>query len=614
MERDVAHNNGNESTGDTIMAKGVSITYGDVAPEAKENFDIEVSEKKFDTIGNLQKYNMQLNDYANPCEMYQTVLDGTVVALPSDPTTANIGLWSEQLSNDDGTFTTPITLTLESEGQYSSQGFTFTFDKFNDIFPTLLTIQWFRVTNESIEDLSNGAIEFVPTSGMYFCRNQVENFNKVVIKFYALNMPKNRLKLEVIDYGYGTVFYGDELRNVKISQSVDPISSEIKINTCDFSLDSKTDMIYSFQSKQPLSVSFNDRLLATMFVKSSKRKAKFLWDINGEDYISILDSTPFVGGIYNNVMASDILIDIFTAAKVPYSIADEFYDYALSGYIGYTTCREALMQVCFASMAVVNTANIDVVEVKKLEDDVKQTIPLNRIMQGQNFDNGDTVTKVELTSHTYSESSETVEAYTAEDSGTGEKILVKFSEPLHDLKIGFIDNGDDGDVFVEDNTYGKILSSGANYAYINANSGCVLSGGKYEHTEHIESSTNPVVLSSEKENVSSITSATLVSPANVRQVLDYCFDWLTKVDSVNLRIAEGKDVDREYITLKYGTAKYGSGKYGTVVKETIADQKCVNLGEILTAKTEYLGDVTGRLISQSYNLNGNIIIKEAVLK
>lgn len=587
------------------MAKGVSITYGDVAPEAKENFDIKVSEKKFDTIGNLQKYNMQLYDYANPCELYQTVLDGTATALPSDLAAVNIGLWSEQLSNDDGTFTTPITITLTSEGQYSSQGFTFTFDKFNEIYPTRLTIQWFRVTSEGIDDLSNGVVEFNPTSAMYFCRNQVENFNKVVIKFYALNMPKNRLKVEVIDYGYGTVFYGDELRNVKISQYIDPISSEIKIGTCDFGLDSKTDMIYSFQSKQPLSVNFNDKLLATSFVKSSKRKAKFLWDINAEDYISILDSTPFVGGIYNNVPASDILTQIFTAAKVPYYIADEFYDSALSGYIGYTTCREALMQVCFASMAVVNTANTDVVEVKKLENDVKQTIPLARIMQGQSFDNGDTVTKVELTSHTYSESTEKVEAYKAEDSGTGENILVKFSEPLHDLEIF---NGD----FVKDDDGND--KKGANYAYINANDWCILSGCKYEHTEHIESYTNPVVLASEKENVSSITSATLVSPSNVKSVLENCYNWLSRVDGTNLKIIIGKDVTRETHSVKWGKKVWGTFNWGTTADETVTDQEDVNLGEIIEAETEYLGNVSGRLTQQSFNLNGNIIVKECVLK
>lgn len=580
------------------MAKGVAITYGDVAPEAKENFNIEVSEKKFDTIGNLQKYNMQLNDYANPCELYQTVLDGTATALPSDPTTANIGLWSEQLSNDDGTFTTPITVTLTSEGQYSSQGFTFTFDKFNEIYPTRLTVQWFRVTSEGIEDLSGGPVEFNPTSALCFCRNQVENFNKVVIKFYSLNMPKNRLKVEVIDYGYGTVFYGDELRNVKIVQYIDPISSEIKISSCDFTLDSHTDMVYSFQSKQPLSVNFNDKLLATSFVKTSKRKARFLWDINAEDYIGIMGDVPFVGGMYTAIPASDILIDIFVTAKVPYSIADEFYNVTLSGYIPYTTCREALLQVCFACMAAVNTANSNVVEVKKLENDVKQTIPLNRIKQGQSFEDGDTVTGVELTVHTYKESTESLEAYKAEDSGTGENILVKFSEPLHDLTI----------------TNGEITDSGTNYAYINANAGCILTGKKYEHSQQIKKHKNPVVLASEKENISQITSATLVSPINADDVLEHCYKWLIRANAVNLSIIIGKDVSREVIAPIYGLVKYGMAKYGVIIKETVTNQQDVNLGEIIETETEYLGDVSGRLIQQSFNLNGNIIIKEAVLQ
>ena len=36
----------------------------------------------------------------------------------------------------------------------------------------------------------------------------------------------------------------------------------------------------------------------------------------------------------------------------------------------------------------------------------------------------------------------------------------------------------------------------------------------------------------------------------------------------------------------------------------------VNLGDIITAETEYLGNVTGRIKSQRYSLNGGIIVKE----
>lgn len=577
------------------MSNGVAITYGDVAPEAKENFDIDTSEKKYDTLLNLKKYNMQLYNYATPCEEYSTVLDGTAVALPVNAQGANIGLWSNQLSGDDGSFSTTIQITLTSAGQYSSQGFTFTFDKFNDIYPTSLSIQWIRDTGDTYTDL--GTKNFTPNSAFYFCRNAVENFNKVIIKIFSLNMPKNRLKLERIDYGCGAVFYGDELRAVKISQTIDPISTEIQINTCDFTLDSHTDMEYSFQTRQPLTVSFNDKLIATTFVKQSKRKARFLWEVNSEDYIGIMERIPFVGGMYENVNAGTLLENIFDTAKVPYSIEGDFYDMPLYGHISYTTCREALMQVAFACQGVVDTSNDNVVKVFLVNETVKQTVPKNRIMQGQSFTDEDTVTRVELTYHTYKAITETLEAYKAEDSGTGTDILVKFSEPLHDLSI----------------TNGTITEQGANYAIITANANCVLTGQKYEHTEQIKTKSNPTVLASELENVKTITSATLVSSNNVDNILQTCYNWLIKVNTTNLKIIESKHVVYGDYP-RYGKTIFGTAKYGAKSADIITYDESVNCSDKITVDTEYLGEITGIVTKLSFGLNGNILIKEAVLK
>ena len=437
--------------------KGVAIRYGDVAPEAKENFKPTSDFAKFDTLSQLQQYNLNFPNYANPCELYSVVLDGTATAFPSLPENANLGLWSEQISNDDGTFTEPIVLELESVGQYSSQGLTLTFDTYNGIFATRLRIKWLRITDEGTTTLDEK--EYTPDNAFYFCRNFVENYNKVVITFYSLNMPKNRLKLRVIDYGYGTFFYGDELRGVKLIQEIDPISTQISINTADFTLDSRSDMEYSFQQKQPLSVYFNGQLKATTFVKKSTRKAKRLWSIQSEDYIGLLDSIPYYGGIYTNKNAVELLTDIFTVAKVPYNIDDVFADAVVTGYIPYTTCRDALMQVAFAIQAVVDTSNSEVVKVFALEEDVKQTIPLNRIMQGQNFTDDETVTGVEVTVHSYKPITETVDVYDASESGTGQNIFVKFSEPLHDLTIK---NGS----FAVDEKGNELKHT--NYAVINA--------------------------------------------------------------------------------------------------------------------------------------------------
>ena len=561
--------------------KGVAIRYGDVAPEAKENFVPTASESQFNNLSQLQQYNLNFPNYANPCELYQTVLDGTATAFPSVPEQANLGLWSEQLSNNDGTFTEPIVLELQSVGQYSSQGLTLTFDTYNQIYATRLSIKWLRITDEGITTLAEQ--EFTPTSAFYFCRKFVENYNKVVITFYSLNMPKNRLKLRVIDYGYGTFFYGDELRGVKLIQEIDPISTQISINTADFTLDSKSDIEYSFQAKQPLSVYFNGELKATTFVKKSTRKAKRLWSIQSEDYIGLMDSIPYYGGIYTNKNAVELLTDIFTVAKVPYNIDDVFTDAVVTGYIPYTTCREALMQVAFAIQAVVDTSNSEVVKVFALEENVEQTIPLKRIMQGQNFADEETVTGVEVAVHSYIPlpESERDYLYKAEDSGIGENILVVFPEPQHNVQI----------------SNGTISKLGANFAVITANKGCQLWGQGYEHKTTVRRKNNPVVLASEIEKVVSVESATLVSQYNIDNVLEKCYNWLIKTNTTNLKIVEGKHVI-----------------YGEDGKNIVIYDKPVNIGENIKAATEYLGIVSGRLIKQSFNLNGNIIVKEAVLK
>jgi hypothetical protein len=572
----------------------VAIRYGDVAPEAKENFFPDTSDKaSFVDLSELQQYNLNMPNYANPCELYSVVLDGEASAFPSAPEDANLGWWSDQISGDDGVFVEPIVLTLTSNGRYSSSGFTFTFDKYNQIYPTHLNIHWYRGS----EDL--GQVDFYPDNAFYSCLNRVESFDKVVITFTALNMPKNRLKLRVIDYGYGTYFYGDELRKVKLIQQIDPISSEIAINTADFTFDSNTDFDYSFQAKQPLSIYFNGELKATTFVKSAKRKSKTLWQIQSEDYIGLLDSVPFYGGIYVKKNAVELMSEIFTTAKVPFNISAVFSDEVVTGYIPYTTCREALMQVAFAVQAVVDTSNSESVEVYALDDEVKQLIPLKRIMQGQNFVDEDIVTSVEVTSHAYSPITEIMDAYKAEDDGVGENIFVTFSEPLYDLII----------------TNGTIVSRGTNYAIINANTGCVLTGKKYEHTTSTHRKNNPNKLASDLEKVVAVNDATLVSVGNVDKVLQKCYNWLTNNNKVNLKIIEGKH-DAEGGVVLYGTARYGEFLYGGLGRSTRAGELFdtpVNCGEVITTATEYLGDITGRIIKQTFNLNGGIIIKDTVM-
>lgn len=574
-----------------MSRRGVEIHYGDVAPEAKENFvPISSEQENFVTLGELQQYNLEFQNYINLCELNLMVLNGDGQPFPDAPENENMGLWSVQLSQDDGTFEIPIVLTLTAGAQYSSQGLTLTFDTQNNIFANHINIKWYR--NEEVIDDKN----FEPNTAKYYCQNKVFNYDKVVITFYSLNMPRNRLKFRAIDYGYGTIFYGGELRNVNLIQQIDPLSSELAINTVDFTLDSHTDIEYSFQAKQTLSTYFNGELKATTFVKSSKRQAKKLWNVQSEDYIGLLDSIPFAGGMFVGENAKGILTTIFEGAKIPVEIDDALSDETLTGYIPFSTCRDAILQIAFAIRAIVDTSNSAVVRIYRLNDEVTQTVPLNRIMQGQNFDSEEKVTSVELSAHIYTPIAETLKAYDATESGVGENIFIKFSAPLHDLVI----------------EKGEIIASGTNYAVINANEGCLLTGQKYEHSTFIKRKTNPLVQANEIEKNVTVNSCTLVNKNNVDILLEKCYNYIVSTEKVNCKIVEGKHVQYGAV-IKYGQKKYGTFKYGEKAQSVITYDKPVNVGDIITAETEYLGDVTGRAIKQTFNLNGGIIIKDTVI-
>lgn len=587
----------------------VSISYGDVAPEAKENFIASANESEFDSLKQFNQYNLNFPNYANPCEYCMVALDGTAVALPPYTDNVNVGLWSKSLSRANGTFETPIVLTLQSMGQYSSQGLTFTFDTYNGVYATRMSIEWIRVTENG--ETTIDAAEFYPDNSMYFCQKKVENYNKLVITFYSINMPYNRLRLRTIDHGYGTIFYGVELRNTKLAQEINPISTDISINTADFTLDSKSDIEYSFQEKQPLSIFYNGQLKATTFVKSSKRKAKFLWDIQSEDYIGLMNSIPYYGGMYNGQSAYSILEDIFKVAKVPYSINEELKNVPIYGYIPFTTCRDALMQVAFAVQNVVDTSNRADVAVFELQEEDGQTIPRERIMQGQSFDDGVTVTGVEVAMHTYTPMStedkeNRVTVFWAEEDGTGENIFVKFPEPLHDVYIEY-------GTFAKDENGNDMVHT--NYAVIQdaTNEYCVVKGYKYEHKSTVRRKNNDKVSANDIENVVTIEKATLVSKHNIQNVLEKCYNWLSNTKTANMKIVEGKHVQYGK-RIKYGEKKYGTFKYGERHPNIVTYDKVVNLGDIINADTEYLGTLTGRIIRQSFNLNGNIVVKEVVLK
>lgn len=567
---------------------GVLIKYGDIAVGAKEAMHPTANQNSmYSRIEQLKMSDEIFVNYGNPCEAYSVLLDNSVVGIPQANEEIYIGYISEDISGEDAAFLAPIELTFEAENYYTSSGITLTFDAEKNIHPLNVKVIWYR------DEIEISAKDFLVDNSYYFFQNKVDFYNKVAVIFYDMNMPQNRLNVKAVQFGHFAKFAGDELKKVSLIQEAEALSAELSTNTCDFILESKKNVDYTFSAQQPIKVYFDDVLKAKTFVSSVKRNGKNHWSIQSADLTSVMHTTTFKGGMYERKSAVDLLKTIFETAKVPYFIEDVFASERVSGYIPYTDCRSALQQVAFAIGAMVDTSESEVVNVVEAQNDVSQTVVLERIMMGQNFDEQSKLTALEVTAHSYVPAFETVEAYSASNSGVGESIFVKFSEPLHSLEIV---NGD-------------ILESGVNYAVINAREDSVLSGKKYDHTTYAKRKYNPLTISTDNENIVYIDNATLVSSYNIDKILDMCYDYYKSMDVVNLKIIEGKHIVKP---TTYGGGLYGAFKYNGVPQ--IEYDKKTNVGQVIECETEYKGILKGRITRQKYNLNSGIIVKDTEMR
>lgn len=578
----------------------VKIVYGNVAVGAKEKFTAtSPDESSISDVSLILSGKTKFPNYGNPIETLSVVLDGSVEPIPSSEN-INIGYWGTHVSmygesiNDN-----PIvngeheTVMLVSEEAISSDAITITFDKSGGAYATRIIVKWYN------GDALLSEKEFAPNSVVYVCENAVENYNKVVIEIYALVFPGIVPKIKSVEFGSTITFEGDELKNVSLEQKISQISAEIPISTANVTIESSASL--NFSKKQPLSIYKNNNLVATMFIENATRTGEHTWQIEAVDYIGVMANVYFNGGMYTNKAAVELAYEICASAGVPtvyFSIA--LGNPRVSGYLAYMDCRSALAQLAFAIGAVVDTSNSSVVKLYTLDrEDISQEVPLIRIMQGQNFADEEQVTEVSVTAHAYTDETDTSLKllYEASKSGTGAGILIRFSEPMAHLEI----------------VNGTITTQHVNYAIITANSGCVLRGRPYTHSTIVKTRKNENAGSYNNTSVKNIENATLVTAANLDNILDLCYTRYSLNNVTKMKIVDGKHVTgNEYI--RYGEMKYGEFVYRQKTPKVVTYDEPTKLGDNIGYSTGYLGEKSGIVESARFNLNGGVVVKEVEVR
>lgn len=546
----------------------IKIIYGNFEEGIEENLSFSNDTQNWASISkpqNVLKNNVIYKNFGNPCEDYSVLLDGKSLPLPDDDS-ENMGLWSNVPSNSLKSFGNDEDILpfidIISDEVLSTNAIGFEFDKYNNVYATHVTVDFLKYNSTFSKYDIVSSDDVYPDNPLYFYKKLIIGYDRIKIRFFKLNTPNVRLKLRSIKFGFQSEILGNRIKNIKISQKINPISTNIPISSSDISLSSVLEIQENFSVREIMKIYNNDTLIGKFFISEANKINKSQWNIRVVDYISLLDTNDFVGGIYENKNAGELLTEIFESANVPFSISESLSEKTVSGYIPYTSCRNALQQVLIAIGAFATTAYSQNVDIIEIDETISAEIPLSQIMTGQSVDTETELTELEIYMHKYEETLDETSLFKSDTVTNFVKII--FSEPIHSLSI----------------TNGEILESGTNYAIINCQNECELVGKKYKHTQTAKSiKKDGYIISPNKKTISE---ATLISIDNIDNVLNLCYNYLRRNNSAKSKIVE---------------------------KNTI-----LNLGKNYSVDTEMIGTITGTLIEQSFNLNSGKIYKDTIIK
>ena len=403
--------------------------------------------------------------------------------------------------------------------------------------------------------------------------------------------------------------YRKECKELKITQEINPIGSEIPIGTIEIKLKLLRDWSTIFKEGEEIVVYFYGSEIVTARIISFRFVNEDLV-LYCEDNVSILENTSFSGDVYSETPIISVLTTLFSVANVPWEIDESLLDKTISGNINLTTCRDALLQICFAVGAYVKCMNgtIYICANKKI---AAKKITSSRILQDVNFEKSPYVSKIiieEIGKPIYDSSDTILFSHYSTKGEIYEQFFPK-AYARFDLEI------EGGSISTTDY---DILEQSARFIKIKFNMTSkkpfVYTGREIvDYARTIKAKENPLPQQGSEKKEIIINTATLVNQYNSEAVLNTVFSFLTSPQKISCKIVEGKHV-QEGDFYKYGEAKYGAIKYGERKPSIITYDEPVHVGDTVEVDLGKLGVQTKLVKKQTYTLNSSIIVKECTLQ
>lgn len=526
----------------------ININLVDVGAKA-DSTPAATHNSEFADAANLKKESRSIPDYMT-LEWNYSLLDGSMPHMPDSMSSAGYPVFSAGMTNEARIRASEPVLSISFKEGHSSAGVSLGF--IGD-FPELVRVEWIGAVGAVLDERT-----YYPDGLNFFCENKVENYRGLKIYFEKSTVPYRFLKMHNIEYGYELIFNSESVIDAKILEEVDPISSELRINTLDFTVyDPNRDFNilnqkgkYSLlQSLQEIRVweSIDGTVIdmGTFYLESKDSKSETEITFHAIDGLGIIDKTNFIRGrIYANERAEVIIGEIMQSAGwSKYEVTDELKGVNLSGYLPVCTHRQALQQIAFALRAVVDCSRSNQIKIYRQNKAADVKIREDRIFMGDKITAGQYVSGIEVTTHQYELADKEITVFDG-NLPAGQN-TVTFSKPVSNLGI----------------TDGTISQSGVNYAVINMTSAgtCKITGKEYTDIQSTFVRNTEVPIPGEASNTIAVKDATLVDRTNAYLLAEHIFDYYNLRRQTEIRFLLDAEKTGRWVSIKSQYGMYING-------------------------------------------------------
>lgn len=480
------------------------------------------------------------------------LLDGNYKIAPSS--NAKGGWVSTAMSPGTGDFSFAAPepeLQINFNSVYSTNGLTFVFSPNSGDY-----IDRFRVTfyNASLVTIRQDI--YYPTGTTFFTDQPVADFKRVQIKIYSTNRASRYARISRIDFDDITRFTGEQVKKANIVEEVNLLSTELSVNTLEFSLFSEdvnfsvvqpTGIYATLQYKEPIDVHADlggeTIYMGRYYLDEWESLSENLAEFKASDAIGLLNNEyfPEAGGFPPpypavpldpisdgwSVDVVDLISDVMQQAG-NINFSSDVSSETIKGWLPIKDCREILKRILFRIGAYATCSRSNAVEIKyfQLASNLSSTFDfiITLAEQGMNplLQLKPLMTSVQVLSHDYIDDGKAVSYVIDFTTTIAETFIAKFDFPLCRITsiegVNVLKNGTTW-FELEDTTPGRVAFQASTY----------IDSKKIERI-------NASVPANTTSNNISITDATLVDVANVKTVTQRVFDYYAQRYMVKVKL------------------------------------------------------------------------------